>query len=52
MGRRLEVFIKWTGARFGERQSALIEGELASVERASPAPPAAEATEWAPSSSQ
>ena len=37
MGRRLEVLIKWIGARFGERQSALIEGELASVERASPA---------------
>ena len=43
MGRRLEVLIKWIGARFGERQSALIEGELASVERASPA---AEATQW------
>jgi NADH dehydrogenase len=27
-GRRLEVLIKWIGARFGERQSALIEGEL------------------------
>ena len=52
MGRRLEVLIKWTGARFGERQSALIEGELASVDRASPAPPDVEATEWAPSSSQ
>ena len=25
MGRRLEVLIKWFGARFGERQSALIE---------------------------
>jgi hypothetical protein len=36
------------GARFGERQSALIEGELASVERASGA---AEATQWAHSSS-
>ena len=35
-GRRLEVLIKWVGARFGERQSALIEGELASVERALP----------------
>jgi NADH:ubiquinone reductase (H+-translocating) len=33
LGRRLEVLIKWIGARFGERQSALIEGELASVER-------------------
>jgi NADH:ubiquinone reductase (H+-translocating) len=49
MGRRLEVLIKWIGARFGERQSALIEGELASVERAgSPA----EATQWAQSSSR
>jgi NADH:ubiquinone reductase (H+-translocating) len=36
LGRRLEVLIKWVGARFGERQSALIEGELASVERAPP----------------
>jgi len=48
MGRRLEVMIKWVGARFGERQSALIEGELASVERASPS---AEATQWAQTSS-
>ena len=44
MGRRLEVLIKWVGARFGERQSALIEGELASVERV---PAAGEATQWA-----
>jgi NADH:ubiquinone reductase (H+-translocating) len=36
MGNRLEVLIKWIGARFGERQSALIEGELASVERVPP----------------
>ena len=36
MGNRLEVLIKWIGARFGDRQSALIEGELASVERAPP----------------
>lgn len=49
MGRRLDVIIKWVGARLGERQSALIEGELASVERAAPA---AEGTEWAPSSSR
>jgi NADH:ubiquinone reductase (H+-translocating) len=49
MGRRLEVMIKWVGARFGERQSALIEGELASVERASPS---AEATRWAQTSSR
>jgi NADH:ubiquinone reductase (H+-translocating) len=49
MGRRLEVLIKWIGARFGERQSALIEGELASVERV---PPAAEATQWAQTSSR
>ncbi len=48
VGRRLEVLIKWVGARFGERQSALIEGELASVERA---PPTAEATQWTPTSS-
>jgi NADH:ubiquinone reductase (H+-translocating) len=38
MGRRVEVLIRWIGARLGERQSALIEGELASVERQSPAP--------------
>jgi NADH dehydrogenase len=36
MGNRVEVLIKWIGARFGERQSALIDGELASVERAPP----------------
>jgi NADH dehydrogenase len=39
-GRRLGVLIKWIGARFGERQSALIEGELPraarSMGRASP----------------
>ena len=46
-GRRMGVLIKWIGARFGERQSALIEGELASVERAAPA---AEATQWQTSS--
>jgi NADH:ubiquinone reductase (H+-translocating) len=49
MGRRLEVVMKWVGARFGERQSALIEGDLASVERA-PAP--AEPPQWAHSSSR
>jgi NADH dehydrogenase len=48
-GRRLGVLIKWIGVRFGERQSALIEGELASVKRASGG---AEATEWAPTSSR
>ena len=37
-GRRVEVLIRWIGTRFGERRSALIEGELASVERESPAP--------------
>jgi NADH:quinone reductase (non-electrogenic) len=36
MGNRVEVLIKWIAARFGERQSALIEGELASVERVPP----------------
>jgi NADH:ubiquinone reductase (H+-translocating) len=36
LGRRVEVLVKWLGARFGERQSALIEGDLASVERAPP----------------
>jgi NADH dehydrogenase len=35
-GRRLDVLIKWIGARFGERQSALIEHQLDSVERAPP----------------
>jgi NADH:ubiquinone reductase (H+-translocating) len=33
-GRRLEVLIKWIGARFGERQSALIEGRLDGAEGA------------------
>jgi NADH dehydrogenase len=32
-GRRMDVLLKWVGARFGERQSALIEGELPSAER-------------------
>jgi NADH dehydrogenase len=32
-GRRVEVLIKWIGSRFGVRQSALIAGELESVER-------------------
>src|SRR5439155_27004638 len=27
-GRRVEVLPKWIGVRFGERQNALIEGEL------------------------
>jgi NADH:ubiquinone reductase (H+-translocating) len=36
MGHRVQVLMKWIAARFGERQSALIEGELASVERAPP----------------
>jgi NADH dehydrogenase len=36
MGHRVQVLMKWIAARFGERQGALIEGELASVERASP----------------
>ena len=30
------MLIKWIGTRFGERQSALIESELASIERAPP----------------
>jgi NADH:quinone reductase (non-electrogenic) len=33
-GRRMGVLLKWAGARFGERQSALIASELGSVERA------------------
>jgi NADH dehydrogenase len=41
LGRRVEVLLKWIGARFGERQSALIEGELASVERSQPPAPQA-----------
>ena len=49
LGRRFEVMLRWVGARFGERQSALIEGDLASVERASPA---AETTQWAETSSR
>jgi NADH:ubiquinone reductase (H+-translocating) len=35
-GRRLDVLIKWIGARFGQRQSALIEHQLDRVERAPP----------------
>jgi NADH:ubiquinone reductase (H+-translocating) len=32
-GNRLQVLLKWIGARRGERPSALIEGELQTVER-------------------
>jgi NADH dehydrogenase len=32
-GRRLEVLIKWIGARFGQRQSALVQSDLAAIER-------------------
>jgi NADH dehydrogenase len=32
-GRRVEVLVTWIGARFGERQSALIEGELERIHR-------------------
>jgi NADH dehydrogenase len=38
-GRRLEVLVTWIGARFGERQSALIEGELARIHRHVPERP-------------
>jgi NADH dehydrogenase len=38
VGRRVGVLMKWAGARFGQRQSALIEGRLASVDRAPPRP--------------
>jgi NADH dehydrogenase len=38
VGRRVGVLMKWVGARFGQRQSALIEGQLASVDRAPPRP--------------
>jgi NADH dehydrogenase len=34
VGRRMGVLLKWAGARFGERQSALIASELGSFERA------------------
>jgi NADH dehydrogenase len=47
-GRRLEVLVKWIGMRFGERQSALIENELASVERTRAS---AETPRWEPTSS-
>jgi NADH dehydrogenase len=36
MGNRVQVLIKWIAARFGERESALIEDEPATVGRASP----------------
>jgi hypothetical protein len=35
-GRRVEVLMKWIGARFGQRRSALIESDLNSVERVPP----------------
>jgi NADH dehydrogenase len=35
-GRRAEVLMKWIGAGFGQRQSALVESDLSSVERAPP----------------
>lgn len=35
-GRRLEVAMRWIGARFGQRQSALLQHELASIERVPP----------------
>lgn len=41
MGNRLQVLLKWLAARFGERQGALIEGELETVERAPPSAHAA-----------
>jgi NADH:quinone reductase (non-electrogenic) len=37
-GRRVGVLMKWLGARFGQRQSALIEREVGSVDRAPPRP--------------
>jgi hypothetical protein len=37
MGHPVDVLIKWIAGRFGERQGALIEGELPDVGRASPA---------------
>jgi len=39
-GRRVEVLVKWIGARFGERQSALIEGRLGGRGRRPNGPPA------------
>ena len=33
-GRRIEVLLRWIGAGFGERQSALVQGDLAEIERA------------------
>jgi NADH:ubiquinone reductase (H+-translocating) len=38
VGRRTGVLMKWVGARLGQRQSALIEGRLASTDRAPPRP--------------
>jgi NADH dehydrogenase FAD-containing subunit len=38
VGRRMGVLMKWLGTRFGQRQSALIEREVGSVDRAPPRP--------------
>jgi NADH:ubiquinone reductase (H+-translocating) len=38
VGRRVGVLMKWAGARFGQRQSALIEREVGSADRAPPRP--------------
>jgi hypothetical protein len=35
-GRRIEVLLRWIGAAFGQRQSALVEGRLDEVERVPP----------------
>ncbi|HEX2415826.1 MAG TPA: NAD(P)/FAD-dependent oxidoreductase [Thermoleophilaceae bacterium] len=35
-GRRIEVLLRWIGAAFGQRQSALVEGRLDEIERVPP----------------
>ena len=38
MGRRIGVLMKWVGARFGQRQSALIASELGSLDQEASSP--------------
>ena len=37
-GRRIEVLLRWIGAGFGERQSALVQGDLGEIERTPSSP--------------
>ena len=37
-GRRIEVLLRWIGTGFGERQSALVQGDLSEIERGPSSP--------------